>query len=304
MKSGQAIETAQRALEVLLDLMQKNMDVDEILDFLASKQEYSSVYTREAIYKYFNTFKVLGIELEKEKGKYYIRKGASSIPLNQQDILTLNLIENYIEASPQTEFKNNFSHIKELLEKNNVNLSDKIFVLDSENIIKANKKYQKYSDLIKQLEKYCIDKQKIKMLYKNNQGITIEYKIVADELIFDKGFLLLKAYCTESCDIAHFIVEQILNVEILPQRFTSSFFVKTTVFKISGNLVKNYKLKTGETLQEQGEDYMIISNNYQNYDEISRRLFRYGENCEILYPKELRKQMREKIEKSLKLHDN
>ena len=55
MKSNQSIETVQRALEILKNLMQQDMSVDEILALLSAQSGCAAGYTRELVYKYLNT---------------------------------------------------------------------------------------------------------------------------------------------------------------------------------------------------------------------------------------------------------
>ena len=74
MKSGKTIETAQRALEILKNLMEEQISVDEILNTFGYSQNYEPVYTKEAIYKYLNTFRLMGIDIKKENCKYSAEK--------------------------------------------------------------------------------------------------------------------------------------------------------------------------------------------------------------------------------------
>ena len=55
MKNGRTIIAAQRALEILKTLMDKELTVDEILESFSDDNEYEPVYSKEAIYKYFNS---------------------------------------------------------------------------------------------------------------------------------------------------------------------------------------------------------------------------------------------------------
>ena len=61
-------------------------------------------------------------------------------------------------------------------------------------------------------------------------------------------------------------------------------------------------LKKGEILLETGEDFIIISNKNEDRELLIRRLLRYYDKCEILYPKSCRKRLIELVNEMEKLY--
>ena len=69
----------------------------------------------------------------------------------------------------------------------------------------------------------------------------------------------------------------------------------SVLFKLKGRLAKSYMLKKGEMLLETGDDFIIISNKNEDRELLIRRLLRYYDKCEILYPKTCRERIVELI---------
>ncbi len=65
---------------------------------------------------------------------------------------------------------------------------------------------------------------------------------------------------------------------------SSNAFALTTTFKITGRLKYAYDIKEGETVSSY-DDCLIVTNKNEDKSELFRRLLKYGNLCEILYPK-------------------
>ena len=302
MKSGKTIETAQRALEILKELMHKEMRVDDILDTLCAERDYGVVYTKEAIYKYLNTFKAIGINIGKNKGCYSVENSFAKINLSQEDKFILNFLENYVCSVQNNEYQKNFNRIKELIKKNNTQIETNVLPFESDRLSTINKKYKNYSDIIAQLEKSAYKKENLIITYKLSEDETVKYAVVPDKIIFKNGYLILCAFNREHYEYSNLLVENIVSIDFTPQIGLTNFYKKAIVFKLTGELAKNYHLKKNEEIKEFNENYIIVSNKGENTTELTKRLFRYGENCEIFFIPECRKFIKEKIENSLALY--
>ena len=299
MKSGKTIETAHRALEVLKKLMYKKMSVDEILYSLNAEDEYSLIYAKETIYKYFNTFKNIGMEIEKDKTSYILKKSLMKNAFSIDDKYVIDLIDGYINSTCQDKAKEKFEKIKEILEKSNFKINSNVIPFDYDNIFNAAKQYKNHEEKIKKLETACKLKQQLKIKYENEKNI-IEYKVFSNRLIFEKGVLQFQAYCITTNDMMFFMIENIKDVEFLPPKGTGNYYTRTAVFNILNEFSKNYRLKKGEYIKENKEGYLQIVSKYQDTETLLKRLFRYGNNCEILSPASLREAMINKIEETYK----
>lgn len=302
MKSGRIFSAAQRALKILKTLMDKELTVDEILESFPTDDELEPVYSKEAVYKYLNTFKSMGIEIKKENGKYSADKIFNNISLSQENIMILNFLENYIKSTQQEITYNKFLKIKDIIYKNNINLIENIINLNYEQIFKNNTKYKACAETISKLEEYCLSKQQLNIEYNIDNTEILNYIIVAENIFYEKGILKLKAYCVKTFEYRDFHIEHIKYIDVLPKKNNSNFYLKTAIFKLTDALAINYKLKEGETIKEQKDNYIIVMNNYQNYDDLLKRLLRYSDKCEVLYPLILREDMACMIKKTLDLY--
>ena len=302
MKSGRIFSAAQRALKILKTLMDKELTVDEILESFPTDDELEPVYSKEAVYKYLNTFKSMGIEIKKENGKYSADKIFNNISLSQENIMILNFLENYIKSAQQEITYNKFLKIKDIIYKNNINLIENIINLNYEQIFKNNTKYKACAETISKLEEYCLSKQQLNIEYNIDNTEILNYIIVAENIFYEKGILKLKAYCVKTFEYRDFHIEHIKYIDVLPKKNNSNFYLKTAIFKLTDALAINYKLKEGETIKEQKDNYIIVMNNYQNYDDLLKRLLRYSDKCEVLYPLILREDMACMIKKTLDLY--
>lgn len=302
MKSGRTFSAAQRALKILKTLMDKELTVDEILESFPTDDELEPVYSKEAVYKYLNTFKSMGIEIKKENGKYSADKIFNNISLSQENIMILNFLENYIKSTQQEITYNKFLKIKDIIYKNNINLIENIINLNYEQIFKNNTKYKACAETISKLEEYCLSKQQLNIEYNIDNTEILNYIIVAENIFYEKGILKLKAYCVKTFEYRDFHIEHIKYIDVLPKKNNSNFYLKTAIFKLTDALAINYKLKEGETIKEQKDNYIIVMNNYQNYDDLLKRLLRYSDKCEVLYPLILREDMACMIKKTLDLY--
>ena len=92
-------------------------------------------------------------------------------------------------------------------------------------------------------------------------------------------------------------VERLTGIKILKEKFYVSDKDKLVIFKLYGNLARNYKLKAGEqqTVTNYPE-YVSITNYCDSKEVLISRLLRYDTKCEIQHPLVLREQMKATID--------
>ena len=62
-------------------------------------------------------------------------------------------------------------------------------------------------------------------------------------------------------------------------------------FKLTGRLAHSYVLKEGDIVIQHETDSIIVSNSIEDKDLLLKRLIRYYDACEILYPTVMREKM-------------
>lgn len=291
-KKSKVADAGYRVLESLSELVKRPVSTQEILLLLEEKTD--KVYRKEVINKYLNTLKLLNIELVKVKEQYYLEHGLERIEYNEKDLSLLEFIKKYVTSLNTETFKDTILESLQIIEKSfSINTCEIIKNTD----IKPYKpvKQVKIKDVnVKKFEKYCLDHQKAELVYKeSSDGRLVSYRILPLNVVYKKGRAFLVGYCYSSNSYKEFIIENIIESKQEPQKSYANSPSAVT-FKLTGRLAKSYVHKKGDVTIEQdleNHEYIIISNKIEDKDLLLRRLIRYVDSCEILYPKVMREKM-------------
>lgn len=278
-----------RVLELLKALSEKPLSSQEMLEILEEKT--NNVYRKELVTKYLNTLKLIGFDIEKNKDKYILKKGLKQIDFSYNDLSVLNFLSQYVNEIPIENLQRNLHIVMDIVQKScsedtlvRINNSTiKPYVLKNQ-VVPKNEFVEKY-------EKYCTEGLKLTIKYKNNQnGGSETYKILPIKIVYKKRKIFLIAYDCVNNEYKEFLSDLVLSEEQTPQK-SSQCFASTVTFKLTGRLGKSYVLKSNEQILESNKDYIIVSNTKEDKTILVRRLARYYDKCEILYPKSYREEM-------------
>ena len=93
---------------------------------------------------------------------------------------------------------------------------------------------------------------------------------------------------------------RVVCVEVSKEKFTKTNLDGTVIYKLTGNLAKNYNLRENERVVNNGlpqfETVMIYD---EPIPELISRLLRYGELCEVINPGEVRSEIKKIINDTL-----
>lgn len=155
---------------------------------------------------------------------------------------------------------------------------------------------------MQKFEKYCKDGLKIELTYKLDKNLPEQiYKISPIKILYKKGNAVLIAYDCINNVYKEFIIDFITHSQQSPQK-NSRDFTNSVTFKLKDRLAKSYILKEGEKILEYGKDYIVVSNRREDRDMLTRRLARYFDKCEVLYPQDMRQKMIDYINSIEKLY--
>ena len=236
-----------------------------------------------------------------DKCKEYIKEAPI---FSAEDVIKLrNFIKKYINSIGHESFKHN---IEESLQKIEQCFSDKVIKYVKTNKIKPYALHEPLiikDENIRKYEKYCHDGLGLELKYKNYQYDNDNkiFKTAPLKVIYKRGKAVLIAYDQKENDYKEFVLENIISVKQKPQKQVKGA-PASVLFKLKGRLAKSYMLKKGEILLETGEDFIIISNKNEDRELLIRRLLRYYDKCEILYPKSCRKRLIELVNEMEKLY--
>lgn len=291
-----------RVLETLKFLHKNNASVQDIINHFENIDPNNRIYTNEVILKYINTLKVFGFRFIKQKDKYVLLNSPDQFNFDKDDLKSLYLLENFAKLLPEEKLKEEINIFLQKLEKrfddNTRLLSHSITKPD---FINFKFDYAKYQKQIKEYEKYCIDGQKIKVVYKNKSETQTASMVEPNEIKYLGNGVFLSVYNPVSAQIQDINFNSIISVEQLPLKANSKNMLASVTYKLKDNLAKAYKLREGEKLLQINPDSsVIILNQQEDQNLLLKRLMRYGENCEVISPKKLREEMKQLIKATLK----
>ncbi len=291
---GKKNNTSLRVLEILKILIQQPSTSDELIRKIATTENIENIYASETLLKYFHTLELVGLFVEKNKtdGRYFLRNLPLETEFNEEELKLLCLLEGYVNRLYQLRIEEPFndllSNLKRSFSKTTADLYKKV---KSEKSISSDVDSIYNSSLIKRLEKYCVDSQKLKIGYlsksnKCTEVYTVEPKGI--EYDIDRAYLL--AYNPELAQNQKMLLENIIYIAQLPQKAAANISPNTVVFELKGRLAKNYKLKEGEKVINHTKDTIVVSNSVEDKYILFRRLLKYGESCKILQSRAMQKE--------------
>ena len=243
---------------------------------------------KKTISKYLRTIKLFGFEVEKINGKFQV---LNSPIKNKQSFFDDNKLGRDIIFYLLKHFFDD-KNLEYLVLKKKFN---NIFEIDEnlkvEKFIRENFKIS--AKILENIEQINV------LIKKNKKDINVIYKekklkLTVKEIIFATNGVFLYAKDKNLKDNRYFKLEEIHNIK--PDKTKNlKFKIKVGInFKLKDSLVKNYILKKGETANYiNGET--IITNCYEEREEIFSRLLKYGTKIEILTPEKEKRQFIKKI---------
>lgn len=300
-KSKKIGDASIRVLETLKFLYKNSASIQDIIWHFEKIDAKNKVYTNEVILKYINTLKVFGFRFLKEKDKYILSNVPKGFNFDENELQVIYLIEKYAGMFPEETVKIEVNKFLQDLERR---FSDRTKKL-SRGVAKINPKtfklnYSQYEHQIKEYEKYFLDKQRLKITYKNQKNAEISIMIEPIEIKYMENGIYLSVYNQLSAQIQDLNLNSILKVEQLPLKSNAMNMYSSVMFILKGRLAKNYKLHGEEKLvQRKIDGSIVIQNQKDDRLLLMRRLMRYGELCEVMSPKIFRDEMKSFIKATI-----
>ena len=155
--------------------------------------------------------------------------------------------------------------------------------------------------MVSKIEKYCLEQQKIKLSYINAEDTEQTIMAAPKEIKYHNKSIYFSIYNPIEGSLQDIELSKIIQLSQLPIRSNPNKLLSTSAFKLKGRLAKAYKLHEEEKILEFCEDgsIVVLSTN-EDRNMLLKRLMRYSENCEIISPKTLRKEMARLITETIK----
>lgn len=303
MKNKKIADSGLRILEVLKALSKSPLSIDEMLKLIADNEEIETVYTRETFNKYINTLKLAGFEIHKIDNKYVMTNTLNLINLSNENIRVFKFLRKYAEKIYLNETNQEVIGFLDIVEKTLDKDTEKRFLKNKRSIGLKNFDLKIPSDIVKKYENFCNEQQKLNLtVLENNQEN--EYKIDPRKIKYEKEFVYLLGYDYVNDEFKKIKIKDIKKCKQLPQKSPENKSSKYITYRLKNRLAKSYVLKENEKLVNiENDNELLISNTNEDINSLFSRLLRYGENCEIVYPKSVRESFKSYIDKILEIYD-
>ena len=294
--------TAYRVLLLLLHLNNGKCTSDYLNNLFIDDPYISRYYSKDVILKYIITLRTAGYSITKptlSNGyNYELDQSPVLIELTDNQVKNLAILSCYAESLHQNKMVKNYSSflkkIKKFLSQEQIVILDKEIKKQHEILSEVLSKYEPYKELITKIENFKEENQRVSIKYKipasdEEKQIVLELKNIKYENkeIYVAGFSPLT-------DQTHSIkLEQITEIKQLPTKSQYKQILSPVIFKLKGNLAKVYRPYENEKVSpSQDRTKSITVTSYvDDHNILIKRLLKYGENCEILYPKHTKMKM-------------
>ncbi len=303
--------TAYRVLLLLKKLNEKSLNISELNYIFSQDPEVARFFSKDVILKYISTLRTAGYDILKPTASdgycYMLNKAPVEVDFSDQDIETLASLKNYALALQQNRFIKSYSSFIEKLkrympEQKYNRLKELIDSMQNDEIIN---KFKKYSDLIQKIEQYIAENQRVEIKYtlpeENSKKLVItklyRFKYLANGV-------RIVYYDLMAGQVDSVKIEDITSIKQLPSISGEGQSLCPVVFRLKGKLAKTYRPYEREKVSEPdlktGE--ITVTAYSEDIDSLLQRLFKYAENCELVYPKLMRIKMKNLILEALNNH--
>lgn len=289
-KAEKQFDTGLRILEILKILLNGNLSKNNLINKLNMNSDIEQVYTFEAFIKYFNTVELMGLKLNREKNIYKLENALTYLNLNAKEKeLYLKLLSNvkylYDERLENAVKSLTYRTLKYFNNEISQSTVDGIF----ENR-QTGSGAEKQRCITETINKFINDKLMVKIDYGRKNGaitsITVEIR-KAEQI---NGKMVLTCYSPEKRRNKKIFLDSVVSFSQLPDKVSEAKIMNTIVFEVYGRLAYLYKLKPSEKVINFSDSHLIISNSEEDKDSLLRRLLKYGENCKVIKPAEVREE--------------
>jgi predicted DNA-binding transcriptional regulator YafY len=161
--------------------------------------------------------------------------------------------------------------------------------------------------LIIQFEKYCVEEQRIIITYKlpieeEEKHIVLE----PNSIKYDLNEVYIYGFSPITGEKQLLQMDYIISIKQLPVKSKYNYALSPLIFKLKGRVASGYRAYEGEKVTEIDEltGSITVSAYVEDHNMVLNRLLKYGDQCEILYPKSLRNRVVKTIQDALKNYES
>ncbi len=293
------ISTAYRVLYLLLLLNERNLSAKEILEVFSEDKYIEKEFSEELILKYIATLRHCGYEISRpckdNNHTYELIKSPVFINFTEKDIKTLAEISSMVEKLNGEQLKEDFNAA--LIKISRFMQDEKRFLwvkLSSKNVKSSSPCFSdssKQSEIIEKFEQCLKEDKRIILKYKTCCGEdSIWASLEPKEIKYSSHMTGLRGYNHISGEMQTISLSDIEEIEELPVKNKNSVSLSPVIFRLKSRLARGYRLYEDENIQnkDENEKTLTVVSYAEDKNLLLKRLLKYGDYCEILYPQSLR----------------
>lgn len=306
--------TAYRILLLLLYLNEDSCTVAKLNEVFSKDTHVARYFSKDVILKYISTLRVSGYKISKpclaNSYSYELDKLPVCADLNDNQIRVLTVIDSYIKSLHQVKligsYKNVLRKIQKIISDEQVELLNNEIKNLEQNPLPDFVRHKHFEELIKKLENLIEQKCRVSFKYKLPDG-TEEKQIVLElkNIKYEKNEVYISGY-NPVLGQTHLIrLGQIVDIKQLPTKSQYSQILSPVIFKISGQLAKVYRPYENEKITQVGDksNTITVTAYIEDQEILLKRLLKYGDSCEVIYPKHTRDAIVKMIDKTMKNYE-
>ncbi len=287
----------------LLNLLyQGEADFKDVIQiFLDDKTSNSNANVN--LCKYLNSLKVFGIRVEKNKDKYKAYNLPYTYNFTKEELEAVEKLRSCSDLILSKKAKPDFDKFLEAL---TARYDDETQMLAKE--VESDEEFdfsfffKSIKDKLSECEQYIADNQILNISYTDKSGKLVKVSGKPIDILYGKRDARLRMYNSKSQQVFDIQIKNIRSIEQTPQKSEMPVLDSVqVVFKLSGRLAKNYRLRENEYSRgfDPFDGRLVVVNKNEDISELLHRLMRYGSSCEVTNPKFVREKMIDLIDKTI-----
>ncbi|MBK8190136.1 MAG: WYL domain-containing protein [Vampirovibrionales bacterium] len=297
--------SAYRVLFILLLLMrQRSLSLEDINRELIANASVGQAYNGETITKYVNTLRRVGCQIPRpnvrDAFQYALQRSPFPIPVSEAELAAAQRLLALLSALPDETL---YLRYYQALCKIAWSLSEahQTQLLCEPQEACREESLQRRRALAAKFRELCKDAQVLSITYASDAAEPLQLLVEPFQTLHENGRLYLMAYDRNHYEKIKLNLDKILEVRQLPLKCERRVRLTTVMFRLSGRLSKTYRPYKDETVRpdDAHPDTLLVRARTDDVPALLRRLFKYGDLCEVLSPADARRFMAERVARLL-----
>lgn len=299
--------TAYRIISILNMLLESQCNDKDINEKLQEDIIGARPLSRDTIYIYINTLRALDCIISKPTKNnnymYELKSHPFKLKLNSSEISSLFEIRKCVSFLDEWKQLINIDNLLDLIIENHSPEDKKTFIQLRKSCIR-DIETQCQANLINLLDKYCNKKRTLKILYSSPESGEKIIEILVEKLTYENGAIYLWGYNTELDESQYLRVDRITKILAVNIKNTEKKPKLISVkYKLTGISAQLFAPSKDEKMSKINDDEILVETVIKNKFRFIQRILSYGNECTVLSPISIRKEIINKLENMCNLYE-